>query len=854
MALSITQMTRLGELLDQSLPMPAAARRAWLEGLPPEDAPLVRTLREALLADDPATVLNGPLDRPPVLAGLPDAAARAPTRKAGERLGTYELLRLLGMGGMAEVWLARRADGAFERQVALKIPCLQAVPAEMAERFARECRILATLEYPGIARLYDAGVDQSGVPYIAMEYVQGQPLTHWCESHALDAAARIAIFLQVLDAVSYAHARNVIHRDLKPSNILVNDHGEARLLDFGVARLLQAETQAPSLTRSFGRALTPEYASPELLRGEPIDVRSDIYSLGVVLHELLTGRRPGLGELSQPDSASRLDGAVRETLARALATLPSERQTTAAQFAAQLRSVVAPAAPVRPRRPGRAMGIAAGVVMMVVVIGFALLRATRSTPSAPNAAPTVAAAASPPSTVAVPADASTIAVLPFTDLSERHDQAVFSDGLAEELLTLLSKIPDLRVTASASSFAFRERRNDIAAIARSLNVANILDGSVRKSGNQLRVAVQLVRASTGTVVWSETYDRELKDVFRLQEDVASSVVEALKLRLLAEQHIPASERTANVAAYEQFLQGLKFREAGTVDGDQRAIEAFGNAVKLDPGFARGYASLAMSAATLGGKTVDRDMYELARRNAEQAIRLAPKLASGYIVRAMVRMHADWNFAGVRADLDNALAIEPNSMGAQQLLSLYLMVTGHMDEALATQQRLVERNPLSASAWAGLGETYMAARDIPNARQAMMRADELSPGTVDGRQNRALLEAYAGNGAEALRIARQVPDAHYRDYAVAMAAWSAGNKTESRAALQRLIDEAPAVFGAQIAMIHAWQGDRENTFLWVQRALAVHDPGLPDIQTRPEFDAFRDDPRYQRALRQMNLAR
>jgi serine/threonine-protein kinase len=173
---------------------------------------------------------------------------------------------------MAEVWLARRADGAFDRQVALKIPCLQGVSTEMAERFARECRILATLEYPGIARLYDAGFDVSGVPYIAMEYVQGQPLTSWCSSGDWTRRAH-PDFLQVLDAVSFAHARNVIHRDLKPSNILVTDQGEVRLLDFGVARLLQAK-RAPSLTRSFGRALTPEYASRTAR--EPVDLRSDI--------------------------------------------------------------------------------------------------------------------------------------------------------------------------------------------------------------------------------------------------------------------------------------------------------------------------------------------------------------------------------------------------------------------------------------------------------------------------------------------------------------------------------------------------------------------------------------------------
>ena len=214
-------------------------------------------------------------------------------RHAGERLGAYELLRPLGAGGMAEVWLANRADGAFERQVALKIPHLRSVPAEITERFARECRILATLETPNIARLYDVGVDATGAPYIAMEYVQGEPLVAWCDARELETPARIRLFVQVLDAVSYAHRRQVLHRDLKPSNILVTEQGEVRLLDFGVARLLRGDTDESSLTQAWGNALTPAYASPELLRGEPVDLRSDIFSLGVVLHELLTGARPG---------------------------------------------------------------------------------------------------------------------------------------------------------------------------------------------------------------------------------------------------------------------------------------------------------------------------------------------------------------------------------------------------------------------------------------------------------------------------------------------------------------------------------------------------------------------------------
>jgi len=538
--MSTQEMTRLSQLLDQSLPLPAAARRAWLHALPGEDQPLVQPLSQALMADDPETVADAWLDQPP---RLDDAAepAHGATRRAGERLGAYELLRPLGTGGMAEVWLARRADGAFERQVALKIPRLRDMPSEMAERFARECRILATLECPGIARLYDAGLDVSGTPYIAMEYVQGEPLTSWCDERGLDSRARIDVFVQVLEAVSHAHAQHIIHRDLKPSNILVSAQGEVRLLDFGVARLLQEKPQRPSLTRDYGRALTPEYASPELLRSQSIDIRSDIYSLGVVLHELLSGARPDQPRAPPVNGRTELRGALRAVVDKALANAPAERYADAMSFSRALRHAAAPA-PARPRWREPRLALSA-VLLALVIMSAALLYRPRASPAPRQPSPSATAPAVP-----ALAGVSTIAVLPFVDLSERQDQRVLSDGLAEEMLSQLARIPGLRVSARAASFAFRDHRTDVPTMGRQLNVANILDGSVRKSGNRLRIAVQLVQASTGTVVWSETYDSEIKDALQLQEDVAGKIVAALRARLISDPRI-ASAAHDSVAAH-----------------------------------------------------------------------------------------------------------------------------------------------------------------------------------------------------------------------------------------------------------------------------------------------------------------
>ena len=338
MVLSAAQMARMSRLLEQALALDEAGRKRWLQTLSDEHRDLEPALRRALLSQNNTGV--------EALATLPKIDANEGKEKfkstfqASAMVGPYQLIRQLGTGGMAEVWLAQRADGAYKRSLALKLPTAMDLRADIAKRFARERDILAGLEHPNIARFYDAGVSQEGLPYLAMEYVHGEPITQWCDTHLLEVRDRIKLFLQVLDAVQYAHARKVLHRDIKPSNILVNGSGQARLLDFGVAKLLADEETQTQLTQLYGQAFTPEYASPEMIRGDRVQEASDIYALGVVLYELLSGSRPYHLKTNAPLGA-REHAVLQAQIPQPSSQITDEsaiaRATTARKLSRQLR-------------------------------------------------------------------------------------------------------------------------------------------------------------------------------------------------------------------------------------------------------------------------------------------------------------------------------------------------------------------------------------------------------------------------------------------------------------------------------------------------------------------------------------
>jgi TolB-like protein/tetratricopeptide (TPR) repeat protein len=771
--------------------------------------------------------------------------------------------------------------------------------ADLERRFARERDILASLEHPHIARFYDAGIDRSGLLYVAMEYVQGYPLTEWCDAHRLGMPARLQLFRQVLEAVQYAHEKRVIHRDLKPSNIFVTGAHQVRLLDFGVSKLLEAdEVDRTPLTSVYGRALTPDYASPELLRGDPIDARSDIYSLGVVLYEILTGVRPyrltraaSMGmleaasatiDVQKPSTqsaqgAGQERGTTAEGLSRqlrgdldaitlkALSRAPAERYPSAAALSQDIRCYIegrpTAALPARPtdrlckfaRRNKAMTGVTAvAVAAILATIGYSL-HFEALTKAKTDANTFVSSAPRPSKSVATENDGASVAaysivVLPFADMSEKKDQEYFSDGLSEELIELLGKTPGLRVIPRTSAFYFKGKAETLETIAAKLRVANVLEGSVRKFGTRLRVTAQLIRADTSEHLWSETYDRELRDVFEVQDEIAGAVVSALQVKLVGGAEAPTLYSTASPEAHNQYLLGRQFFERGTNDGFLRAAAAYRKAVELDPGYAAAYAELATAESYVADQTGDAAEQERALAAADRAVELAPDEASVYAARGYMRLRRTWDWSGAKADFDKALALNAADSSLQWRYATLLGALGRLPEALAAAKRATELDPLSAAAWTFLSLYLIESGQFQAAHEALHRDLEIQPDSPIPLSFRGVLQLLEGNAKEALTTFRQL---HAEGY-VAMAEHTLGHDKESQRALDQVIANSGQADPYGIAEIYAWRAQKDKAFNWLERAYQQRNSNMYDFRNDPTLASLRGDARFAAMLRKMNL--
>ncbi len=777
----------------------------------------------------------------------------------------YTIIRELGRGGMARVYLAR--DAKYDRDVAIKILNEEISQGVGAERFLREIAVAAKLTHPHIVPLLDSGATD-GRLWFAMPLIEGQSLRDRLDrEHQLSLAETTRITCDVAEALAYAHAHGVVHRDIKPENILLTG-GSAVVSDFGLARSLEA-AGSTRLTHTGITVGTALYMSPEQAAGEDVDVRTDVYSLASTTYEMLTGEPPYVGKSVQAVIAKRFSDpipsarrlrdtvppALDDVLARALAKSRADRFETADEFmaavakATQTSSDTVPVsasapmsvAPASPRRRSWLLGIAAVVLVIAGAAAYGLRGVRRST-----------------TTTGDPHRPRSIAVVPFTNLSQDKDQEYFSAGMTDELLNALSSIKQLRVAARASSYAASNRTSDVKSIGKTLNVESVLEGSVRKDGDRVRISVELVSTADGFRIWNNTYEEKLSDVFSMQERIAQEIVSAVNLQLGGQRTL-VRRPTDDVEAYQMYLRGRHAIDMRTPAALEDATNWFRKAVDRDPLYARAWAGLAdvYILQGLNFYAPPKDAYAKSEAAAKRALSLDSTLAEAHTSMATVLYLYDLNLDSADREFQRAIALDPSFPGTHYFYALMLLGK-NFDKAEAEARRAQELDPLSPPVSQGIGIVRVGAAHYRDAIEPLRAAIALDPNYYFPHAWLSVALAHAGDPAEAVAEAKRAvalnPSSPLVLSFLAEAYAITGDRKSALDLTARLdsIAHVRSVCGVYVARVYDRLGDADRAFTWLDYAVKAREGQLIQLRYPDTFPGISKDPRFAQLLRQLKL--